>query len=254
MILATRAQDEVSPDRREFGLKRFIAKLLRYDPLIETAPVREAIEAARTSGRPFCPPYEGDLIYALVRAAGARRCLEMGFHTGSTALYMDAGLAQDDGQVTSVGLDSEEDMLRGRKLLRDAGAESRHRLLRENSNRVVPELFLAGEKFDFVFMDGWKTFDHLAFEIYFINRMLEKGGFILFDDSYMPSVRQAIRLLKRYYGYAEIDYGRYGQTRRLGLYLALAHRTPHRPYRALAKTVDTADQTPTKDWNFYRPL
>lgn len=243
-----------SPGRREFGLKRLIANFLRYQPLAETAAVREAIETARTPGRPYCPPYEGDLIYRLVRSSDSRRCLEMGFHTGSTALYMDAGLADRDGQVTSVGLDVEEDMARGQKLLRDAGAEGRHRLFQANSNRVVPELFLSGETFDFVYMDGWKTFDHLAFEIYFINQMLEKGGVILFDDSDMPSVRQAVRLLKRYYGYAEVGYGQHGQNARLRLYLILIHRTLFRPYRALIKTTDTADQPPMRDWHFHRRI
>lgn len=94
----------------------------------------------------------------------------------------------------------------GEKLLSDNGFSARHRLVQINSNRAVPELFFANEKFDFIFMDGWKTLDHLMMELYYINQRICTGGAIVFDDSYMPSVRAAIRFLKRYYGYTEVNY------------------------------------------------
>ena len=127
-------------------------------------------------------------------------------------------------------------------------------MIRENSNRAVPEIFLSGEHFDFVFMDGWKTFDHLVLEIYFVNQMLNLGGVIAFDDSHMPSVRKAIRLLKRYYGYQEVDYRAHNQTLRLRLFLLLTRRSFHRPYRAFVKTTETTDQLPFQDWNFHRSI
>lgn len=203
---------------------------------------------------PYCHPEEGDLLHLLLQEIKGEACLEMGFHTGSTALYMANATADRNGNVTSVCLDAEEDAARGLQLLQENGVAQRHRLIHDNSNRVVPELFLAGETFDFVFMDGWKTFDHLSMELYFINRMLRTGGAIVFDDSYMPSVRQAIRLLKRYYGYTEIGYQTYGQTAKLRLFQILTYRRLFRPYRALIKSVDTADQTPINDWHFHRPV
>ena len=208
----------------------------------------------RIAGYPYYHPEEGDLLYLLLQEGGGRDCLEMGFHTGSTALYMAHATADRDGRVTSVCLDAKEDAARGQKLLQDNGVAPRHRLVHQNSNRAVPELFLAGEEFDFVFMDGWKTFDHLSMELYFINQMLRTGGAIVFDDSYMPSVRAAIRMLTRYYGYTEVDYRKYRQTAKLRIFQILTYRTLFRPYRALIKSVDTADQVPIKDWHFYRPV
>ncbi len=235
-------------------LKRHLTNFLKYRPLKETAPIREAIEARRLYGYPYCRPEEGDLLYLLLQEGERRDCLEMGFHTGSTALYMAASTADHGGHVTSVCLDNEADTARGEELLRENGVADRHRLLKDNSNRILPELFLAGEKFDFVFMDGWKTFDHLVMEIYFINQVLRTGGAVVFDDSYMPSVRQAIRLIKRYYGYTEVDYKKYRHRAKLRLFHILTYRTHHRPYRALIKLVDTAEQKPIKDWHFFRSV
>lgn len=238
------------------AVKRYIKIALHYEPLLETANVRAAVKAATVNGLPYCAPDEGDLLFSLIRANGHCKCLETGFHTGSTALYMAAAVEDRDGRVVSICVDDDESVERGLELLRTTGHDGRHRLVQANSNRALPQMFLAGDRFDFIFMDGWKTFDHLAFEIYLFNQLLETGGVIAFDDAYMPSVRKAIRLLKRYYGYQEVDYAAHNQTRRLRLQQLLVglliRRSARRPYRALKKTVDTDKQMPVLDWHFYR--
>ena len=141
-----------------FGrLKRFIKYALRYRPLSETTGVRTALNAVSTNGLPYCPAYEGDLLFSLIRRNGYRKCLETGFHTGSTALYLTTAIADHGGQVTSICLDDDESVERGLRLLRAADHAEHHRLIRQNSNRALPELFLSGERFDFIFMDGWNT-------------------------------------------------------------------------------------------------
>lgn len=86
------------------------------------------------------------------------------------------------GSVVSIGTDSEADAAFGRELLRRAGLDSLHALIHENSNRALPKLHLTGKKFDFIYTDGWKTFDHLAFEVYLFNQILNMNGVIVFDD------------------------------------------------------------------------
>lgn len=142
----------------------------------------------------------------------------------------------------------------GLALLDSAGHRGRHRLLRASSNRALPEPFPAGETFDLIFMDDWKTFDHLAFEVYLFNQLLETGGTIVFDDAIMPSVHKAIRIAERHYGYREIGYGNHIRAGRLRLFHILTRRSPRRPYRALRKTRDTGTQAPFMDPSFYRRL
>ena len=234
--------------------KQLIKNVLRYKPLLETASIRNAVETSKIEGLPYCQAYEGDFLYSLIRKNNFQSCLEIGFHTGSTALYLSAAVADCGGNVISICLDDDESVERGLRLLQTEGYTSCHRLVRKNSNIALPEFFLSGERFDFVFMDGWKTFDHLAFEIYFFNQMLNRGGVIAFDDSYMPSVRKVIRLLKHYYGYEEVDYTLHNQPLRLRLFHYLTRRSIHLPYRAFTKTIKTEEQLPFQDWNFYRQI
>ena len=234
--------------------KNAIKKALSYRPLPETEAVRTAIEGARRDGLPYCPANEGDMIHAIIREGQFRNCLETGFHTGSTALYMASAVADRDGRVTSICVDPADAVEHGLSLLREQGHDTRHRLIQQNSNTALAELYLAGERFDFIFMDGWKTFDHLAYETYLFNQMLEINGVIAFDDSAMPSVRKVIDMLKRFYGYAEVDYGKYNQDLRSYLRGCLTTGSIHRPYRAIRKTTEVSDQPPFKDWHFHKNI
>ena len=236
------------------ALKKWVKNRLQYNPLLETASVRKAIEAAKIEGQPYCPDYEGDLLFSLIRSNNFQRCLETGFYTGSTALYLAAAVADSDGRVVSICLDDDESVERGLQLLQKEGYADCHRLIRKNSNIALPEFFISGEHFDFIFMDGWKTFDHLAFEVYLFNQLLDHGGVIVFDDSYMPSVRKVIRLLSKYYGYEEIDYRLHNQSLRLRLFHYLTRRSIYPPYRAFTKTIKTEEQLPFQDWNFYQHI
>jgi predicted O-methyltransferase YrrM len=248
------------------SLRRAIGRALRYRPLPDTASVRAAIEAASVPGLPYCPPDEGDLIYSAIRRGKFTRCLETGFHTGSTALYMCAAIAGDDGEageaedgesdasVVSICIDDDESIQRGVNLLEKLGVGGHHKLIRANSNKVLAEMFLAGERFDFIFIDGWKTFDHLAYEIYLYNQMLEKGGIIVFDDSWLPSIQKIIILLQRFYGYRELDYAQFNQSKRLRLWHILTMRSFRRPYRGVEKMLDTSEQAPIQDWTFHRKI
>jgi hypothetical protein len=68
-------------------------------------------------------------------------------------------------------------------LLDSAGHTKHHQLIGKNNNQPLPELFLPSACFDFVFLDGWKTFDNSVF-----------------NDAFMPSIINALYLLKLYHG------------------------------------------------------
>jgi predicted O-methyltransferase YrrM len=233
-------------------IRSLLKRLLHYRPLDATAVVRSFLDRVRTSDRPYCPDSEGDLIWSMIAKYGYRNCLETGFGTGSTAIYMLDATKANAGRVFSIDWSESQFNDIGRRNIERYGADGRHLLIEEPSWQVFPRLLTAGQQLDFVFIDGWKTFDYLVYELFIINRMLAVGGAIMFDDSYLPSVGKAIAVLKSHYGYREIEYGQYGQTFRLRLFHILTRRGLRRPYRALRKMLATEDQAPTRDWTFYR--
>lgn len=233
----------------------FCKKLLAYSPRPETSRVRNFLQSVRTPERPYCPEWEGDLLYLLIVRNRLRSCLEIGFGTGSTALYaLEALDSAGGGELTSIDFSPDNFNALGKANVQALPFASRHALIEENSNTALPRLFAQGSRFDFVYVDGWKTFDHLAMEAYFLARMVTVDGYIMLDDSDMPSVHKLARLLQRYYGFQEIDYPAAGQSLRLRLRMALTHRTLRRPYRAFRKTAEIDTLPVASDWNFFRSL
>lgn len=231
-------------------VKRYLKQALKYRPLPETAAVRQLIDNYRISGLPFCPPDEGDLLYCLANEKSNPCCLEIGFATGSTALYLLFG--SGSGSVVSIDYRQSDFDYLGTRLVARSGMGDRHRLIEENTNLVLPELFRRGERFDVMFLDGWKTFDHLLVDIYYCNQLLNLGGYLVFDDTRLPSAHKALRLLSRYYLYVEADAFRRLRSPQLRWWYLLTTRSPRKPYRAFLKTKDFADLEVSSNWSFWR--
>ena len=88
------------------AIKEYLKRYFCPAPLQSTRDVAQRVAEAQLShrGLPFCPPHEGDLLYQLASAPSVHRCLEIGFATGSTALYLLAGIeGKESGEVVSIG-------------------------------------------------------------------------------------------------------------------------------------------------------
>jgi predicted O-methyltransferase YrrM len=222
---------------------------LRYAALVETERVRHLLSQRRHGNDPICPPDQGDFIYLLARERPHSRCLEIGFASGSTALYL---LNSPDAHVKSIDYRQADYGGRGIETVKASGMGTRHHLIEENSNLALPKLLRQRERFDVIFLDGWKTFDHLSVDIYYCNQLLKAGGVMIFDDTRMPSVDRALRLLKTHYEYEEIDAFRYLGARRLSLWYLLTTKSLKRPYRGFRKRMEYEQMAVSRDWNFWR--
>ena len=233
-------------------VKKFLKERLKQRPDNANYVVENEINQHYRHDLPYCPPYEGNLLCALINKNFFKNCLEIGFYTGSTSLYLIHAVSKKNGKVTSICTDNGKTIERGIQLLARLNYEKYHELINGNSIKVLPKLFSNNREFDFIFVDGWKTFDHLAVEVYYLNQLLIVDGIILFDDCYMPSVRKVISLLTKFYGYEEVDYTKYNHGLRARFYNILVYRSFYMPYRAFRKTIKTKNQDPFNDWNFHR--
>lgn len=251
-VTDTRREEQRRPI--SVGARSFVKKLLTIDPSADTTMVRRTIASAFDPALPFCAPPEGELLRELILQHQYRHCLEVGFATGSTALYMLHALGDTGGDLVSIDRPEGPYNAIGKSLLAGAPVELRlapHRLIEEDSAQAIPQLLREGQTFDLIFVDGWKTFDHLAAEAYYLTRMLRVGGVMVFDDAAMPSVHKVIRLLQTHYQHQEVEYRRYGHTLRHRAFEVFTSRSRLRPYRAFTKVRSEADLPVTQDWNFF---
>lgn len=70
---------------------------------------------------------------------------------------------------------------------------SQFQLIQEKSEIALPNLLANSEaEYDFVFIDGWHTFDQTLLDLFYAIRLIRLGGIVVIDDLTMPSVRQAV--------------------------------------------------------------
>ena len=60
------------------------------------------------------------------------------------------------------------------------------------SEEVLPRLWAEGERIDFAFIDGNHRFDYALVDFFYIDKMLEVGGHVAFDDLWIPGVRRVV--------------------------------------------------------------
>lgn len=198
----------------------------RMHPLIEeiysTGEVTDA-QGERVVPFPISIRYGmGRAFHDLVVEADATRTLEVGFAYGMAGLFL-CQAHFERGHGTHVAIDPNQDTdyrSIGRLNIERAGFSEHFELRQAPSHTALPELVAEGREVDFAFIDGMHLFDYALVDFYYVDLMLPVGGYIAFDDLWMPAVRKVISFIlrNRPYEHVAVD-----TTRGLPLWMRLAY-------------------------------
>jgi|694.fasta_scaffold145898_1 predicted O-methyltransferase YrrM len=72
------------------------------------------------------------------------------------------------------------------------------KLLRHPQDSAMPK-FLTKKPFDFIFIDGWHTFDYTLVDMFYADRLLRIGGYLLIDDALHQGPSKAIAYSNKNY-------------------------------------------------------
>jgi predicted O-methyltransferase YrrM len=73
------------------------------------------------------------------------------------------------------------------------------KLIEEPSEFALPAIAKAQpHSFDLIFIDGWHTFDHTLLDLFYANRLIKVGGYIVVDDCGMAPVSKAVSYIANY--------------------------------------------------------
>lgn len=173
-------------------------KLVCGNPLLaevyasKKVPVSDGGEAPMNV---YIPREEGDHLYSLVRHLRPLTTVEVGMANGLSTLFIAEAL-EDNGAGSHIAIDpfqATEWRSAGVELIRRAGLSKRVQLRESCSHQALPEVERAGLRAQFVFVDGAHLFDYVLTDFLCIDRILDVGGLVAFDDSDWPAVRSAIR-------------------------------------------------------------
>jgi predicted O-methyltransferase YrrM len=137
-------------------------------------------EEAHREDIPIVDPHEGQLLYLLVKMAGAKRILELGTATGYSGIWLLRGT--DGGTLTTYEMNAER-ARRARANFAEAGFGERALVLEENAVLGLQEL---EARFDACFIDllnSFKSEDVTRQAVEMCLEKLDPGGLLMADNA-----------------------------------------------------------------------
>lgn len=141
---------------------------------------------------------DGAALQDCIRRYNTKRTLEIGCAYGASALYMCEALSEIGGcheAIDPYQRDIWEDI--GVQTIEKAGFSDIFTLHRSFSSDILPQFLVAGEKFDFIFIDGCHLFDYVMTDFFYADKLVEPGKHIMLHDMHYPSVRKAVAYILR---------------------------------------------------------
>ncbi|HAX77403.1 MAG TPA: hypothetical protein DCY88_16605 [Cyanobacteria bacterium UBA11372] len=149
---------------------------------------------------PTATPREtGTILYEIIGEYNLEKTMEIGMAYGLSALFI-CQAHQDRGVGNHTAIDPNQSTLWksiGLLNIKRAGLSERLRFFENYSDEVLPQLVKTGESFDFAFIDGSHLFDYALLDFFYIDKLLTPGGYVVFDDLWMPAVRKVISFVLR---------------------------------------------------------
>lgn len=211
----------------------------------------EKADGSRIPVRDFISPSYAAALYRTVLARRPALVLEVGMACGLSTLSILSALRDaGGGRLISVDPAQSTDYAGiGVLNVRRAGLEAFHELIEEPSFQALPRLLARKLQPDFAYIDGWHTFDYVLADFFYIDKMLRKGGCVVFNDCGWQSVHRVIRFVQTHRKYRELDVGLSPDYRGGSPLSTIVHLIQRRS-RADRYFEKTEDWEP--NWNFYR--
>jgi predicted O-methyltransferase YrrM len=151
----------------------------------------------------YIPREEGDFLYSLVRYIKPQVTVEVGMANGLSAAFIAQALADNDqGRHIAIDPFQQTDWHgAGLALLNRAGLSELVDWREAYSHQALADLERSGVRVQFAFIVGSHLFDYVLTDFLGVDRILDIGGLIAFDDSDWSAVTAVIRfvLANRHY-------------------------------------------------------
>ena len=161
-------------------LRGYLLSLLRETDELEA--LREETEKDPNAIMQI-PPEQGQFLWFLVRAIGAKKAIEIGTYTGYSALCIALALPED-GKLVACDINDEWVAI-GRRYWKAAGVEDKIDFRLGQALSTLGSLIVSGEagSFDFVFIDA----DKRRYDLYYEKalELLRPGGVIAIDNVFL---------------------------------------------------------------------
>ena len=153
---------------------------------------------------------EGKLLYKLIKNINATQILEIGMSYGLSSLYILQSLKyfnnkynkNNDYKLTSIDpVQTSEWNNIGIENLKNAELNEHHKLIEKKSYLALSKLIDNKKSYDIVFINGWLTFDYIAYDIFGSYILLKENGYLIINNITYPGIDKTIKFIEENYKY-----------------------------------------------------
>lgn len=149
-------------------------------------------------------------LYGAVLARRPRMAVEIGMAFGISTLAILTALREIGADGRLISIDPRQSTgFHGIGIanVRRAGFTDRHELIEAFDYAALPRLLEQGTRLQFAYIDGWHTFDYTLLDFFYLDKLLDPGGVIGFNDAGWRSVHKVLGFVRTHRKYREIDVG-----------------------------------------------
>ena len=152
-------------------------------------------------------PRFAEALTCQVQACRPKLAIEIGMANGISTLAILAGLEPDARLISIDPFQDSQWGGAGRALVARSDRAASHELRQEPDYLALPALLGAGRPVDFAYIDGMHTFDYVALDAFYIDKLLPVGGVVAFNDCGFRSIHKFLRFLQSHRRYQELESG-----------------------------------------------
>jgi predicted O-methyltransferase YrrM len=169
----------------------------------------QTYSALNSAGLPtFMDRKEGELLSRMVERVKPTTSLEVGFAYGISTLFICEALEKLSRPARHIVIDPFQRTkwhCVGLHNVQTAGFSHLIDFVEECSEFALAQLLRDGTQLDFALIDGLHTFEQCMIEFFYIDRMLNVNGILVFDDADWPCINRVIRVALSYGNYRPVD-------------------------------------------------
>jgi predicted O-methyltransferase YrrM len=169
----------------------------------------QTYSALNSAGLPtFMDRKEGELLSRMVEKVKPTTSLEVGFAYGISTLFICEALEKLSRPAKHIVIDPfQRTKWHGVGLhnIQAAGFSHFVEFVEARSEFALAQLLRDGVQLDFALIDGLHTFEQCMIEFFYIDRMLNVNGVLVFDDADWPGINKVIRMALSYGTYVPVD-------------------------------------------------
>lgn len=154
------------------------------------------------------PLDDANALYHAILEYQPNRVIEVGMAYGASSLAICTAFKELGGERSLISVDpfqSTDWKNIGVLNLQRSNLSHYHTLIEELDYFALPDLVKAGTTCDFAYIDGWHTFDYTLLDFFYIDKMLNTGGIVAFNDTRMPAVKKVMGYVTSHRKYMPIQ-------------------------------------------------